>query len=66
MQGKIQKHQAFEAELEANENRISGISSKGQEMIDAEHEKSEDIVSKMEEVKELWILLEEKTKEKGS
>ncbi len=66
MQGKIQKHQAFEAELDANENRISAISAKGQEMVDGEHEKSQEIIAKMDEIKDLWQMLQDKTKEKGS
>eukprot|EP00794_Sanderia_malayensis_P015984 gene15984-17594_t len=65
LQGKIQKHQAFEAEVDANENRISAILAKGQEMVDADHEKSDQINVKMDEIKELWMLLQEKTKEKG-
>ena len=65
LQGKIQKHQAFEAELDANESRIVGIATKGQEMIDAGHEKSPDIQAKVDDVNELWTLLKEKTEEKG-
>ncbi|XP_065068119.1 spectrin alpha chain, non-erythrocytic 1-like [Rhopilema esculentum] len=65
LQGKIQKHQAFEAELEANESRIVAIATKGQEMIDAGHEKSEDIQAKIDDVNESWALLKEKTQEKG-
>ena len=35
-------------------------------MIDAGHEKSEDIQAKIDDVNESWALLKEKTQEKGS
>ena len=66
LQGKIQKHQAFEAELNANEGRIVAIATKGQEMIDSEHEKSPDIQAYIDDINDLWAILKEKTTEKGS
>lgn len=65
LQGKIQKHQAFEAELDANESRIAAIATKGQEMIDAGHEMSPDIQARVDDVNDLWVLLKDKTGEKG-
>ena len=65
MQGKIQKHQAFEAELEANETRISAVSAKGLEMLESGHEHSDDINAKLDELNELSNLLQQNSKEKG-
>ena len=66
MQGKIQKHQAFVAELDANESRVDGVSDRGKELIDAGHAKSDDIRNKLDEVNELWTLVKEKSEEKGN
>ena len=37
MNGKVQKHQNFEQELNANKSRIDEIASTGQELIEANH-----------------------------
>ena len=41
LQGKLQKHQAFVLELNANESRIEGVQNKGKELIDAQHYEKE-------------------------
>ena len=43
MQTKVQKHQNFEAELEANKNRIESITQTAQQLIDEDHYASETI-----------------------
>ena len=35
-------------------------------MIDADHDKKEDIQAKIDDINEMWTLLKEKTEEKGS
>lgn len=45
LQAKIQKHQAFEAEVSAHSNAIVLLDNTGQEMI-AQHHFSSDIISK--------------------
>lgn len=43
IQGKIQKHQTFEAEIAAHSNSIHSLKSTGKEMISQEHFASEQI-----------------------
>ena len=43
LQGKLQKHQAFEAEVTANKSRIDTVSATGKALIDGEHYSSETI-----------------------
>ncbi len=43
LQGKVQKHQNFEAELQANQARIEAVNQTGQELIQAEHYGSDQI-----------------------
>lgn len=66
LNGKVQKHQNFEQELNANKSRIDEITSTGQELIDANHYASERINHRMVEIVELWQSLVEATERKGS
>ena len=43
LQGKVQKHQHFEAELQANQAHIETVNKKGQELIETEHYASDQI-----------------------
>jgi hypothetical protein len=36
-QGKVQKHQNFEAEVNANQARIDSVQKNGQDLIEADH-----------------------------
>ena len=65
LQGKIQKHQAFEAELNANESRLEAIDTSGKQLIDDEHYASEQVQERLDELHELWRHLFDKSKEKG-
>lgn len=65
MQGKVQKHQAFEAELSANQSRIDTLQKAGQELIDANHYASDEVSARMNEVISLWKRLLEATEMKG-
>ncbi|XP_077478046.1 spectrin alpha chain, non-erythrocytic 1 isoform X5 [Stigmatopora argus] len=65
LQGKVQKHQAFEAELSANQSRIDALQKSGQELLDGKHYASTEVACRMEEVSSLWKKLLEATELKG-
>ncbi|WAR30771.1 SPTCA-like protein [Mya arenaria] len=65
LQAKIQKHQAFEAEVAAHANAIVTLDNTGTEMIDQEHFASEIIRERLDELHRLWELLLSKLKDKG-
>ena len=44
LQGKLQKHINFQAELDANEPRIHKVQTTGKELIDADHYANETIM----------------------
>lgn len=66
MQGKVQKHQAFEAELSANQSRIDALEKAGQKLIDVNHYASDEVAARMNEVISLWKKLLEATELKGT
>ncbi|KAG7246192.1 hypothetical protein CRUP_020841, partial [Coryphaenoides rupestris] len=61
LQGKVQKHQAFEAELSANQSRIDALQKSGQELLDGQHYASDEVAGRMEEVGSQWKKLQEAT-----
>uniref|UniRef100_A0A3B4VBC9 Spectrin alpha chain, non-erythrocytic 1 n=1 Tax=Seriola dumerili TaxID=41447 RepID=A0A3B4VBC9_SERDU len=65
LQGKVQKHQAFEAELSANQSRIDALQKSGQELLDGKHYASTEVDGRMEEVSSQWKKLLEATELKG-
>ncbi|XP_056301760.1 spectrin alpha chain, non-erythrocytic 1 isoform X10 [Danio aesculapii] len=65
LQGKVQKHQAFEAELSANQSRIDALQKSGQELVDGKHYASSEVSTRMDEVSSLWKKLLEATELKG-
>lgn len=65
LQAKIQKHQAFEAEVAAHSNAIVVLDNQGMEMINQSHFASETIRHRLEELHRLWELLLSKLAEKG-
>ena len=65
LQAKIQKHQAFEAEVAANSNAIVQLDNKGHEMINQEHFQKVAIQERLDELHRLWDLLLTKLSEKG-
>lgn len=65
LQRKVQKHEAFNAELEANQSRIDSIDDKGKQLITNEHYASDIIQKRLDELDELWKHLLDKTQEKG-
>lgn len=65
LQAKIQKHQAFEAEVAAHSNAIVVLDNTGSEMISAGHFASETIRRRLDELHRLWELLLSRLAEKG-
>ncbi|XP_023929927.1 spectrin alpha chain-like isoform X4 [Lingula anatina] len=65
LQAKIQKHQAFEAEVQAHSNAIVELDNRGMEMINADHFASDIIKARLEEIHRLWELLLSKLQDKG-
>ncbi|XP_066141929.1 spectrin alpha chain isoform X1 [Euwallacea fornicatus] len=65
LQAKIQKHQAFEAEVAAHSNAIVVLDNTGREMINQNHYESETIRRRLEELHALWEKLLSKLAEKG-
>merc|ERR1719334_1626522 len=67
IQSKHQKHQAFEAELTANADRIQSVLAMGQNLIDKKQcSGSEDAVqNRLESIAEQWELVTQKTSEKS-
>ncbi|KAL4825844.1 hypothetical protein H8958_012048 [Nasalis larvatus] len=49
LQGKVQKHQAFEAELSANQSRIDALEKAGQKLIDVNHYAKDEVAARMNE-----------------
>lgn len=62
----MQKHQAFEAELSANQSRIDALQKSGQELLDGKHYASTEVADRMEEVGSQWKKLLEATELKGT
>ncbi|CAH1271224.1 SPTA1 [Branchiostoma lanceolatum] len=54
LQGKIQKHQAFEAELQTNQGRVDAVNQQGRDLIDNDHYSKDNIEAQLEEIAALW------------
>jgi spectrin alpha len=65
LQAKIQKHQAFEAEVAAHSNAIVVLDNTGIEMINHDHFRKVEIRERLDELHRLWELLLSKLAEKG-
>ncbi|XP_033642967.1 spectrin alpha chain, non-erythrocytic 1-like isoform X2 [Asterias rubens] len=65
LQGKLQKHQAFEAEVIAHSNAIEQLDDCGNAMIQETHFASDVIEARLIELHRLWDLLLSKLREKG-
>lgn len=65
LQGKIQKHQAFEAELNANQSRLDAVDNTGEQLIGDEHYASDQIRERLDELHKLWAYLFERSNDKG-
>ncbi|KHN88357.1 Spectrin alpha chain [Toxocara canis] len=65
LQAKIQKHEAFEAEVHAHSNAIAQLDQTGNDMIQHAHFASETIKKRLNELHSLWDQLFFKLKDKG-
>ena len=66
LQGKVQKHQNFEQELNANKSRIDEVIESGTELKESGHVQSERIVLKISEISQLWKDLLSASEKKNS
>ncbi|KAL5008187.1 hypothetical protein ScPMuIL_013768 [Solemya velum] len=57
LQAKLQKHQAFEAEVTANRNRVDLVNKEGQVLLDQAHYANADIKKRLEELELSWQAL---------
>jgi spectrin alpha len=64
-QAKIQKHQAFEAEVAAHCNAIEELDKEGYDMINSGHYASQTIQEILDRLHKLWELLLRKLQDKG-
>lgn len=64
LQSKMQKHAAFDAELNANAGRIDGVISEGEGLIEAKHFAGKEIISQLEMLEGDWQKLQEASREK--
>jgi spectrin alpha len=54
LNGKVQKHQNFEIELNTNKNRLDEVVANGETLIDSDHLQADKIRDKLEEITQLW------------
>ena len=66
LNGKLQKHQNFEQELQANKSRIDEITNTANALVDGKHYSAPRISERINEISELWQSLVEATESKGS
>ena len=64
LRGKLQNHQAFDAELAANEGRISTVSETGQSLVASGHYAAAEIESLMQDLTAEWTLLRKTSADK--
>ena len=64
--GKVQKHQNFEGELNANKNRVEDVVKTGQDLVEACHVRSDQINQQVGEIKQMWQDLQDATLKKNT
>lgn len=64
LQSKIQKHAAFDAELNANTNRVAAVIAEGEALIGAKHFAAKEIITQLEMLESDWQKLQEASREK--
>ncbi|CAG0903884.1 unnamed protein product, partial [Darwinula stevensoni] len=64
LQSKIQKHQAFEAEILANKGRVNAVNQEGEQLIGNGHFAAMDIRQRLDELEQLWRGLLDASREK--
>ncbi|KMQ97932.1 spectrin alpha chain [Lasius niger] len=66
LNGKVQKHQNFEQELNANKTRMEEMVATGQELIESDHYATDRIRTRTDEIVTLWESLARATEKKGA
>ncbi|XP_058844035.1 spectrin beta chain, non-erythrocytic 5-like [Acipenser ruthenus] len=66
LQAKLQKHQSFEAEITANQNRVQAVTAEGEAMLAAGHFTSDKVSPRLQELQRLWEQLHTNCQEKRS
>ncbi|XP_069769221.1 spectrin beta chain, non-erythrocytic 5-like [Narcine bancroftii] len=66
LQGKLQKHQTFEAEIMANQNRIRSIDAEGEQLINEGHYAVNEIEPRIKQIQDLWKELLQNCSQKKS
>ncbi|XP_043236847.1 spectrin beta chain, non-erythrocytic 2-like isoform X8 [Amphibalanus amphitrite] len=61
LQSKIQKHQAFEAELQANAGRVLAVNQEGEALMTAGHYAGMEIQARLDALEALWRQLQDET-----
>ncbi|XP_037069817.1 spectrin beta chain, non-erythrocytic 1-like [Pollicipes pollicipes] len=61
LQSKIQKHQAFEAELHANAGRVLAVNQEGEALMTAGHYAGMEIQARLDALEALWRQLQDET-----
>lgn len=54
IQTKVQKHQNFEAEIQANQSRVEDIKKMGQDLLQTDHHNSAEIRARIEQLNDTW------------
>ncbi|XP_065192517.1 spectrin alpha chain-like [Sycon ciliatum] len=65
LQGKIQKHEAFQAEVTAHANAVQALTDAGKLLVDEKHFETENIQTRVTSAEAQYALLVEKAKERG-
>lgn len=60
LQPKLQKHQAFEAELLENKGRVDSVNETGEDLIDGNHYAAHEIEARIDALRAHWLNLIEK------
>ncbi|XP_038597006.1 spectrin beta chain, non-erythrocytic 5 [Tachyglossus aculeatus] len=66
LQAQLQKHQSFQAELEANANRLQALKADGEHLLQEGHSVSEPIQERLQQLQDLWDQLLVNSQEKGT
>uniref|UniRef100_A0A183IDZ9 Calponin-homology (CH) domain-containing protein n=1 Tax=Soboliphyme baturini TaxID=241478 RepID=A0A183IDZ9_9BILA len=65
LERKLKKHEAFEAELEANADRIKRLNRDGEELVKMKHARSKDVQSIIDQLNKRWDQLRTKCGQRG-
>ena len=64
-QGKSQKHQNFDAELQANQGRIDAVAKTGNDLVEGGHYAADNIKARVDEIQDKWNEVNDMSKGKG-